>query len=316
MAIANWLFEVGDTRIVMDGWITRPIQVRKPDVFAVHRVLHALGENEKVDYILTGHSHIDHALDTATWAKLTGAQIIGSRTTCFQAFAQGVPESQCTIVSGGEVLNLGRGVTVRVVRWQHSGDIGGPLQTPVELDAIPTLEPDGSLPANALPNGGGGRAYLFTVDTTAGPINWFYADTDNDRAFDLPLIADGEDFGTPRNNLMAAMAEAGLTGVDLWIGGVGNRLAVAQNVVPVLQPKAFIPHHWDDFPPFFPGLPFPFSDTPDAAAVEAFVTGQGIQFLPQHQYMDKYVLDVNGIIPVPNSKVKQELGFSDVQEFE
>ena len=52
-------------------------QAFKPDVNAVRRVLGALGGPASVNLLLTGHSHFDHSFDTATWAQLTGARIIG-----------------------------------------------------------------------------------------------------------------------------------------------------------------------------------------------------------------------------------------------
>ena len=52
--------------------------------------------------ILLGHSHWDHSFDTATWSKLTGARIIGSRTTCLQAQAQGVPAERCRAVQASD----------------------------------------------------------------------------------------------------------------------------------------------------------------------------------------------------------------------
>ena len=59
-----------------------------PDVAAVTRVMDALGRPTRVNLLLTGHSHWDHSFDTATWSKLTGARIIGSKTTCLQAQAE------------------------------------------------------------------------------------------------------------------------------------------------------------------------------------------------------------------------------------
>ena len=95
MSIANWLFEVGDTRVVINGYIDR-IQESdwagqgtlgadfakgpmKPDAQNVQRVVDAIGNH--VDYILTGHSHFDHSWDTGVWAKATGAHVIGRQST-------------------------------------------------------------------------------------------------------------------------------------------------------------------------------------------------------------------------------------------
>ncbi len=108
MSNTNWLVEVGDTRIVIDGWITRIPRPRRPDlknpetlyipptrpdVSSIQRVLEAVNENKRLDYIFSGHSHFDHSFDTAVWAKLTGAKIIDPKSTCLQAISQGIPES-------------------------------------------------------------------------------------------------------------------------------------------------------------------------------------------------------------------------------
>ena len=98
-----------------------------PDTAGIKRVFNALEKEKKIDYILSSHSHFDHSFDTAAWARLTGAHIIGPRSTCLQAFAQRIPESQCSIVQGGETFDLGGGLMVRVVRWHHGGDISMPL---------------------------------------------------------------------------------------------------------------------------------------------------------------------------------------------
>lgn len=327
LSIANWLFEIGDLRIVTDGTITRfprenffgpgngleftfePVTI---DVQGVERVIDALGGNKKVDFILTGHSHMDHAYDVGTWAKLTGAHVIGARSTCFQVFAQGVPASQCTTVNGGETLDLGGGVTVRVIRLHHSGV---PFQEPLELNVIPTPTVDpvtGNLQFRAgiledFPNGGGGRGYLFTVNNPGAPINWVFIDTTSTVAnLDRPVVVDGVNFGTPRANMIAAMAGAGLTGVDLLIQNAS--LAFTQESAPIFRPRAFIPNHLGDFrEPFELGLQVPFSNP----SLEAFLVSAGIQLVAPRQFMDAWKLDAKGITAKPNTNVKQKLGFTD-----
>ena len=111
MSISNVYYELGALRILTDGYITRlpqsaffggggglatTRQAFKPDVDAVKRVLAALGGPSSVNLLLTGHSHFDHSFDTATWSQLTGARIVGSKTTCFQAMAEGIPADRCT----------------------------------------------------------------------------------------------------------------------------------------------------------------------------------------------------------------------------
>ena len=128
MSITNIYYEIGALHVLTDGYISRVPQSefhggagglaqthtpQLPDTAAVRRVLTALGGPSKVDLLLTGHSHFDHSFDTGTWSKFTSAPIIGSRTTCFQAIAQGIPRDRCTIVNGGETLRLADGVTMR-----------------------------------------------------------------------------------------------------------------------------------------------------------------------------------------------------------
>ena len=342
LSIANWLIEVGETRVVTDGYITRlPASTFSgpsfafgkpsvPDTAAIEKVIKAL-DLAKLDYIFTGHSHFDHSFDVATWAKLTGAQIVGARSTCLQALAQGVPESRCTAVEGGEEIRLSDDLTVRVVRWNHSGDVtttdGRLLHAPLELIQAPTPVPEGGLRPGILqdfPNGGGARAYLFTAQTTAGPVHWFYSNTGNAVTFSQPakiektffteqeLTLDNlriADHSTAaREHLQTAMSAAGLDSVDLWLGFSDRPLAEA--VHQVLKPKAHIPHHWDGlFEPLFDGVPYAYSDFPQATGVAEFWQAQQVRFLPQQQYMDKYVLTTEGVKAVGNEVVKEKLGF-------
>jgi hypothetical protein len=335
-SIANWYFKIGPVRIVMDGYITRVpnnIFVRSQqfpadqfaftsqpwpvDTAAVKRVHDALTADGRLDYVLAGHSHFDHTYDSATWAALSGAQLIGGQSTCYQAQAQGLPTGQCTVVSGswvrgeGERLDLGHGITVRVVRFNHSGNNSNPIQHFGRELAGPPTAVNGGWRAGVgedFPNGGGGRAFLFTIDNPSGRLSFFVNNSAS--AFDLngPVTVNGVDYGSPLANLGLAMQDAGLTSVDVWIGTGGT--AVAQLVVPVVHPKVYIPNHWDGlFNAFEPGLPFPFVDN----TLRAFLDANGIQMMPQGQYFDTYRLDSAGVTMKVNHSVKQKLGFSDVQ---
>jgi L-ascorbate metabolism protein UlaG (beta-lactamase superfamily) len=342
MSIANWYFKIGELRIIMDGYITRvpaslffgdpnysgerftyttgPYGV---DVPSLTQVLDALPANGRLDYILVGHSHFDHSWDSPTLSLLTGAPIIGGLSTCFQAIAQDVPAHQCKVVNGGnwatnggERINLGHGVTIRVVRYNHSGNDTNPIQHyALELSAPPVPDPaTGGLRAGVgedYPNGGGGRSFLVTVDNPAGRLSFFVQNSASAFDLDKPIVVDGVNYGSPLANLSAAMADAGLTSVDAWIGTGGK--AVAELVVPVIRPKVYIPNHWDGlFNSFWAGMPFPFKDD----ALKAYLDSQGIALMPQGQYFDTYRLDSRGVSMTPNHSVKQKLGFPDVQPFD
>lgn len=336
MSIANWYFKVGDLKIVMDGYISRvpgqPFFVASPifpnDMFAttigprtvevanVARVIKALPDHGRLDYLIAGHSHFDHTWDTPTWAKITGAPLIGGLSTCYQAQAQGLPVRQCRVVNGGEALHLGNGVTMRVVRYNHSGNDTNPIQHFArELSGPPVPDPvTGGLRAGVgedYPNGGGGRAFLFTLDNRGKRLSFFVQNSASAFDFDKDIVVDGVNYGSPLNNLKAAMADAGLKSVDVWIGTGGR--ALAELIVPVIHPKVYIPNHWDGlFNNFWSGLPFPYRDD----TLKAYLDAQGIPIMPQHQYFDTYRLTSSGVTMVSNSAVKRKLGFSDVQPFD
>lgn len=324
MSIANTYFELGPLRILADGYFTRlpesafsggggglarTSQAFKPDVEAVTRVLTAIGGRTSVTLLLTGHSHFDHSFDTATWSALTGAPIIGSRTTCFQALAEKLPKDRCRPVSGGEAITLAEGVMMHVVRWNHSGDPAkNPEQhDPVELDAVPRPDPKtGGLRggvAEDFPNGGGNRAYLFVVDGPDGRFSWFWQNSASAVDLHVPIVVGGTNYGAPIENLKAALSAAGLQAVDLWIGTGGA--AIAELVLPVVKPRAYLPIHWDGlWGSFKAGAPA-YADP----ALEALLSKSGVRFVRPAQYMDKWRLDRQGVRAVPNVEIKRALGF-------
>jgi len=322
VAVADWTVDLGGLHVYLDGALTRfdPNNLyggasglsfsHAPVCFnqdADQRVLGAL--EHLPNYHITGHSNLDHSYDTATMAKITNAPIIGSPSTCFQAIAQGIPASRCKVVLGGETIDLGNGVKVRIVRWNHSGSSANPdLHNPLELRQPPT--PDAATGCyrpgvlEDFPNGGGGRGLLFTAGDSGHQFSWFFCDTGSDFDFEQPVVVDNVSYGSPRDNLIAAMSDAGLTSVDLWIGL--SSLPFAQKVVPILKPKAFIPNHLGSFyTDFFRGLQTLYTDT----AVQSYLASQGVRLLVPTQYMDAWTLDSTGTVSTPNVAVKQKLGF-------
>ena len=112
--------------------------------------------------------------------------------------------------------------------------------------------------AEDFPNGGGNRAYLFTVDGPDGQFSWFFSNSASAVDLHVPIVVDGVDHGAPIENLKSAMKDAKLTSVDLWIGS--SAAPVAKLVVPVLRPKAFLPVHWDGlWGAFEAGVPKPYA---------------------------------------------------------
>jgi hypothetical protein len=322
LSVTNVYFRAGALGILTDGYVTRlPASAfvdqtivhsrgaYRPDSVAVARMLARLGGRDSVLALLSGHSHFDHSFDDAVWAKLTRADVYGPRSTCYQLAAQDVPPSRCNTVQGGETLTLGGGVIVRVVRWNHSGDhaVNPEQHDPRELAGVPRRDStNGGLRpglAEDFPNGGGSRAYLLTFPTRNGPVSVFFSNTGSPVDLDQPIVLDGRSFGAPIDNLRAALHDAGLASVDLWIGSGGAPLA--RLVLPVLRPKAYLPVHWDDFfSPIEAGVARPYADP----ALEALLADAHVALVRPAQYFDRWRLDPNGVHPVANDVQKGALG--------
>jgi hypothetical protein len=120
-------------------------------------------------------------------------------------------------------------------------------------------------------------------------------------------VIGGTNYGAPIENLKAAMKDAGLSSVDLWIGSGG--VSVAARVIPIIKPRAYLPVHWDSFwTPFQEGVGTPYSDPPLTQLLEQ----SGIRLVVPAQYMDKWRLDRSGVRLVPNADVKRALGFKEL----
>jgi L-ascorbate metabolism protein UlaG (beta-lactamase superfamily) len=325
-SMANWLLRVGGVEILMDGYFTRlpeslfrpgptgPLDLTAhpvtPDVETVRYVHARLGSYRNFDYVLTGHSHFDHSLDSTVWMKLTRARLIGPRTTAYQAVAWGTPAHRCSIVEGGETLRLGN-ARVEVIRWNHSGNPGALQHDPIELNHVPV--PDsatGGLRAGVaedFPTGGGGRAYLFTVQCGRRMVSLLWINSGSAVDLDVPIVVDGKDHGAPSANLTAALKRARVDRVDLAVMPAGA--PHLERVVAIARPRAVIPHHWDGlFQPFVSGMPFRFSDP----AYEATLAAHDAELIVQNQYLDAWRLDTRGLRAIPNDAMRDRFNFPDV----
>jgi L-ascorbate metabolism protein UlaG (beta-lactamase superfamily) len=338
LSVTNWLVEAGDTRILLDGYVTRidrrlvnadgsSTGAATIDQPLLARIADAAIPDRRLDWILIGHGHWDHAFDTPGWASLTGARVGGPRTVCHQVVALGVPASRCTALEGGEVVEIGSAVRVRVVRWHHSGDSatnnGRRLRAPLELRAPPRADPAsaGLRPGflEDYPNGGGSRAYLIMVRTRSGPVTLFWSNTGNSQAWDAPVPADsvllrrqGVDLSRlewaassepTRDALTKAMRAEGLNAINVWIGFPATEHA--RQVASVLRPTIFIPHHWDDFwEPMLEGVRTPFS----ATAVTTALAAAGVRSVVPTNYFDRFRVGTTGVTAEGDDGVRARLG--------
>ena len=98
---------------------------------------------DAADFVFVSHAHFDHLLGADTVAKNTGAPIVGSYESIRVMRDNGVEPAQLWAVSGGERVDCGHDVSVRVFPSLHSclfagaeldtgtpclGDLGMPYQ--------------------------------------------------------------------------------------------------------------------------------------------------------------------------------------------
>ena len=360
VAVTTWLLEIGDTRLLLDAYFTRPSQPlflpnsggaytfepKPSDRATVETMLAALNiRPNSLDYILSGHSHYDHALDVPLVAEITGAKVVGPQSTCLQMQAEGLPSAQCTRVDGGEALTLNNSknakTVVHVIHSDHSGNATSILHVPRELAILPTVDPpttNGGLHVGVLedmPNGGGTRVYLITVDGP-GPKKFSIAleTSGSSTDFENPIAVrncigvyptpacnvetPGPTYPSPGDNFRAAMKAAGLDSVDLFIGfAIGNPgpsdLSLKQQEFAILHPRFFIPTHLGGLgQPITGGLDAPFEPS---AGFATLLASEDTTLVNPGQFMDAFVLDANGVTPTPNHNTKHRLGLSDVQQF-
>lgn len=77
-------------------------------------------EVTKAEHVFVSHAHFDHMLGADVIAKNTGAWVTGSHETAHVLLDNGVPDAQLLRASGGEPIDCGDGISVRVIPSLHS----------------------------------------------------------------------------------------------------------------------------------------------------------------------------------------------------
>lgn len=106
------LFSDGDTRILIDGWFSRPGPLQlafgriSPDPEAIEFGL-ASNEIDSLHAVIPMHSHYDHAMDAPEVARRTGALLMGSESTANIARGWGLPEKQIVVFENRQSVRVG-----------------------------------------------------------------------------------------------------------------------------------------------------------------------------------------------------------------
>jgi hypothetical protein len=286
--ITNWHYQIGDIGVLLDGAVGYP--ARQPNPAVVRRVRTALEASGSIDYILLGHQHSDHSVDTREWAKQTGKPIIASQAACAEAIAYGVPERQCIPVKGGETLRLSRYVKMHVLKWVHSVEVG---------ESSPA---DGGIET---------FGFLFTVDTPGKQLTLLVSDSGaGGPELTKEHIVDGENRGAPLRNLGHAMANAGLHTFEVWQPGPESRVVTqARVVIPAFRPRYLMPHHIGARGGFdlFGGLHYAY-DPAEQPKLMSVLRDFDVPLVAPVNYFDAWIYDKKGLRAVDNGRMKTSLG--------
>lgn len=72
------------------------------------------------DFVFVSHAHFDHVCGVDIVARRTGAVVVASPESAVCLRRNGVPEDQLLVVTGGETVDCGHGVRVRVLPALHA----------------------------------------------------------------------------------------------------------------------------------------------------------------------------------------------------
>jgi L-ascorbate metabolism protein UlaG (beta-lactamase superfamily) len=219
LGTAGFVVETTTTTVMIDPYLTRSrlrTIVAKPLVSDEGAVRSRLPR--RLDAILCGHSHFDHLLDAPLIAKLKGAKLVGSTTTCAFGRAHGLPPDQLVeVADGGAHITIGD-IEVRFVPSLHGRIVLGRVPFPGEVAIAP------SLPA---------RVWQYRMGG----------------AFGILLSAGGT---TVYHNGSADLVDANLEGVraNLLLVGIAGRSATrdyVKRLTGLLDPEFVVPTHYDAF---------------------------------------------------------------------
>lgn len=251
LGVSTFRLTLGSTVVFLDAYMDR--------VPSAPPVGLSSAEVDRADYILVGHSHFDHLYGAATIAGNTGATIVGSYESVRLMSDAGIPEAQLLAVSGGEPLELGAQIRVRVFPSLHAciwassgrtadeeclGDLGVAHQERVQR--LSTRSARGStseeIRAHMATTGpwprGDGGALAYLIETPEGSIVW--KDTSGHWSALLPPLR-------PDVALLAAAGRGNVDGEPLQ-GRLSDFIA---REVRLLEPRRLLLCHHDNWmPPF------------------------------------------------------------------
>lgn len=151
--------EVGRRTLWFDTYVDRPPGVPPVGISAA--------EIDAADLVFISHAHFDHMLGADVVAANTGATIVGSYEVAHVLEHNGVPDEQLLRVSGGEPVDCGGGIRVRVLPALHSCLFGSPSSPDSAVECI------GDLGITAQERAASVATIFGLLSTMDGMAEWF-----------------------------------------------------------------------------------------------------------------------------------------------
>jgi L-ascorbate metabolism protein UlaG (beta-lactamase superfamily) len=109
---ATFRATIGDRVLFFDGYLDR-VPGLPPVGLTTDEVDHA-------DFVFVSHAHFDHLYGVDVIARRTGATVVGNPEAIHLLRAVGIPDEQLLMATGGETVDCGGGISVRVLPSLHS----------------------------------------------------------------------------------------------------------------------------------------------------------------------------------------------------
>lgn len=224
-SVTSLVLEDGETKIMFDPMFTRAgikhwlkLSVLKSDEELVKQVIKDNGL-EKIDAFFASHSHYDHVIDAPTFAKLTGGTFFVDESNERIAKAYKDPKIKTILFANLKPIQIGK-FKLTPIKRQHS-----PVLRWINFEFLP----------GPVPQDFNFDFYQYHVGET-----WFYYIEHPEGKI---LIDQGSE---PYLDSLKPFTDR----ADVVIQGIANRRnddVILKGYIKALNPKIFIPTHFDNF---------------------------------------------------------------------
>lgn len=223
MGTAGVMFDDGTTALLVDPFVSRPslgrVAFGRPVPVDEARIdlWMKMPGIDRTAAVFVSHSHYDHSMDAPSFAKRTGARLVGSESTAIIGERSGLPSERIDVVQPGTPMRFGD-FTVTMLHSQHGKAVAGRVPYPGNVES------DFETPAKAKDYRMGG-AYAIVVEHPTG---------------------------TAVHHASAGWAPRMYEGIDadvvfLGLAGRDDTAKYLDAVLDATGARRVVPIHWDNF---------------------------------------------------------------------